>query len=837
MNHALIRKLRYSRAGQHEAHPFPLHLKDSLQLISDFFATKENNKLCLVFPTKEFAAQWLSIPTVLFLIESDFAHSTNEIAESLKTYKKGDKIILNNDAVVEWVGKDLNGFKFKHREFNKIDEIIVNIRKISKIQPAPPSRKALSSYKSVIEALNKKSETPTDKILGIQTDGNKLFQKNSICLISKHISFENSISEVSINDFLVDEYFKHGKIDDSGESEFPSPLLISNNLTNLALYLTLSDSISSIIIDGYSAIQERGVDFNDIDVKKIPTILITDLSEIESFGNIGDYGFDFFNFTKQNLQFDEIKKMSPFYALDEKLRKYTSFSLLKEHCNNLELERVTKLIHSIEKDDSVKELVSLKFLLIQLTNRISRITHPLHKDEVLPYNEMLSRIESHLFEHRFYLGGSVKAIEESILILKLIIEKFAVTPSEKCARFKELMRTHQYDYIICSTEDEARALGRYVSSLSLYNKPKVISVADVNNSLISTKAVKAILTGWAKSSNINRILSSFLFSELTILFYKFESEYFNSLQKRNKRFSSNVKSTINQKGIRPEDETRKENGYADLYFSENPNEAVTDDNFDIVDFELKLDRAQFSKFIVKGNQNDSVKAKRVEFKNDKFIYLTDTHGLLVLENFYPTSSKSLHIHKSRIENLQPGDVIAFIKTERELLNKVVGKQTTPSDLAETIKWIELWKHLLRNHYKILNNDFNKLVTKLKEHGCSRDQVTIRSWLFDDLRIGPRKDDDLISIAIMTNGTELYNNIKRVRTAIRQMTSWRMRASDFVIGQLKEKIKNSHSSIQINSTREFEDLGDVEILEITEINHSYDNVDIKNVNRLLEMTRI
>ena len=109
-----------------------------------------------------------------------------------------------------------------------------------------------------------------------------------------------------------------------------------------------------------------------------------------------------------------------------------------------------------------------------------------------------------------------------------------------------------------------------------------------------------------------------------------------------------------------------------------------------------------------------------------------------------------------------GDVIAFLKTERELLNKIVGRQTTPSDLAETNKWIELWKHLLRNHYKLLNNDFNKLAKELKERGCNRDSVTIRSWLFDDLRIGPRKDDDLISIAIMTNGTELYNNIEQVR---------------------------------------------------------------------------
>jgi hypothetical protein len=833
MNNEIIQKLKYTQAGQEEAHSLPLPLIESLQLISDFFSNNSNHKLCLVFPTKEFAAQWLSIPTVLFLIESDFALFKNEIIESLEKYQKGDWIILNNEAVVEWVGRDQNGFIFKHKEYNGIDEITISIKKISKIAPAPPSRKALSGYKRLVEAIAKTIEYPTDKILGIQTEGNKLYQKNSICLISKHISFENSISEISINNFLVDEYFKQGKIDDTGEVDMKSPLLISNNLTNLALYVTLSDSVSKIIIDGYSAIQERGVDFNDIDVKKIPTILITDLSEMGNFENIGEYGFDFYNFTKENLQLDEIKKLSPFSSFDKKLHKYVSFNLQKEICENADLEGITKLIHSIDKDESVKELMNLKILLIQLLNLVSRITHPLNQNEVAVYKGMLSKVESLFLENRFYLGGSIKSIEDSISLLKSVIEKFGNSSSEKCARLGELMKTNQYDYIICSTEDEALSLSLHLNSLDLTHKPIVITVADINNSLLNNEPVKAILTGWAKTNNVNRLLSSFLFSDLTVLFYQFEGRYFNSLQNRNKKFSGNVKSTINKRGIRSEKET--ENGFADLYKSESTGE--TDSNFDIAEFELKLDNAQFSKYIVKGNLADSVKAKRVEFKNDKFIYLTDTHSLLVLENFHQSTSKSLYIHKSRIENLHNGDVIAFLKTERELLNKIVERQTTPAALVETTKWIELWKHLLRNHYLLLNKDFNKLVSQLKERGCNRDPVTIRSWLFDDLRIGPRKDDDLISIAILTNGTELYNNIQQVRNAIKQMTSWRMKASDFLIEQLKAKIKSTHATIQVNSVIDFEDLGEVEILEITEINNSHDNIDIRNVNRLLEKAKL
>ena len=104
MNQDLIQKLQYSYAGQNEAHSLPLPLKDSLQLITDFFASNTTNKLCLVFPSKEYSAQWLSVPTVLFLIENDYTEYKEEIFESYRQYNLGDKLKLNGDAIVEWAG-------------------------------------------------------------------------------------------------------------------------------------------------------------------------------------------------------------------------------------------------------------------------------------------------------------------------------------------------------------------------------------------------------------------------------------------------------------------------------------------------------------------------------------------------------------------------------------------------------------------------------------------------------------------------------------------------------------------------------------------------------------
>lgn len=129
MNRELVQKMQYNCKGDTIVHPLSLPLKESLQLISDFFTNNSTNKLCLVFPAKEFAAQWLAVPSALFVVESDFAQFKNEIVETLNNYKKGDRIILNNEAVVEWRGRNANGFVFRHKEFKRVDELTVDIKK------------------------------------------------------------------------------------------------------------------------------------------------------------------------------------------------------------------------------------------------------------------------------------------------------------------------------------------------------------------------------------------------------------------------------------------------------------------------------------------------------------------------------------------------------------------------------------------------------------------------------------------------------------------------------------------------------------------------------------
>jgi hypothetical protein len=827
MNQELIQKLRYSYAEQHESHELSLPLNDSLQLISEFFKHNTSNKLCLVFPSKEYAAQWLTVPTVLFLIESDFAKYKNEITETYKQFKPGDKLKLNGKAIVIWSGVKESGVAFKTKGVGESSgaEITIEFADVIKLQKESPTRK-LSSLKTVKEILPKRNITPTERLLGIDTFGNKEFIKNSICLISKFKSYDDSIVDVLMNGAGVDNYFKPGKIDENGKASESSPFLITNNFSNLILYLAESISVSKIIIDGFSAVTPKS-DFSEIDRDfKIPTILITDLTEIETFREIKNHGFEFFNFTKDNIIIKESSTISPFKNFERKLNKYVSFRFEREICNNPELESISKKLHSLTKDDSDDNLNLLRISLIQLSNLLSRVCYVPSETEIENFNYKVAKIESYFIKCQLWLGESQKPIEDTISLLKMFVGQISNNKTEKCLRLEELLKQN-YDYIICPSEDEAVTLSNHIRN----SNTKIISVADVNDSILSEKPAKAILTGWAKSQNMNRILSSFLFSELKVLFYQYENSYYSSLQRRNKQSNESVKPTVGRSGIRSTADEAQLKGFEDL-FSEVEILNTEADTFDIVELELKVENIQYSKYGGKGNLADSCKAKRVDFENNTFIYATESHKFLVINELVESVKSNANIHSKKFEALQTGDVIAFINTDRDVLVELVEKTTKPNELASVKRWTELWKTLLKNYFFSIGNDFKRLVSSLEKCECKRRPSTIKNWLQDDNMIGPEDDADLISIALLTGSEELNENILTTRKAISQMTSWRMRASDLVREKIKAKLLVIAKHSIINTSIEIADLGRVEILKISELKKEAEEIDKKFAHHLI-----
>ncbi|HRK00826.1 MAG TPA: DrmE family protein [Ignavibacteria bacterium] len=825
----------HDSSKSYSLHPL---LLTSLKLIENYFASSNTNKLCLVFPSKENIAQWLSLATAFSSIKHDYISYKNEILDAYKEYKYGEKLILNNNAIVEWIGikdrKNIEGPTFRTRAEKNAAAVEITIRfsDILKLQRVFKGNQKLSPQNKVMKALPLRTLTPLEKLLNIDTSGNVEYLKDSVCLVSKFHSYEESVEKIKLMDHSINDYFNGVRLNDEGKVNAKSPLVISKNIQDLDLYLTKTDNIKTIIIDGFTKIYDRTINFSDIDKKNLPTILITDLSEIKSFELINEFGFDFFNFTKEFLMANLNEADGIFKHIEKKIIKFTTFKLINELCVDSQLSDVFQYINSIKNDGSNNDLNILKYSLINIFNHLSRISFIPNEEHIANLFSRLGNVELSFNKSRFWLGDTCNAIESSISIIRELIEKFAKIKADKCDKLGKLLDKNKYDFIICPTEDTTTLVERYLEVNSNNFRPKVISASDINNNLSTFNSSRAILIGWPGSDSMNRIINSFLFTDVTLLFYDFENIYFYSMQRCNAKNINKVKPTIDMNGIKMMD---KSNNYCSFDYLYNYNESLSsssNNSFDINELEVNLNSAQFSKYIVKGISEESLKAKRIDFYNGDFIFATETHKFLVINDLFERLDKQYNIYKRKVEELQGGDIISFIRTDRDILVELVDNQFSKSELKNVKYWIDLWKNNLKKQYILFNRNINTLIKGLRNNGCKKDEVTIKSWLFDENKIGPRDIEDLVSIANLTKSKELLDNINTVRAAISTMKGWRHDASDFVINRIKEEIIRKADSIKINSSIQIKGLGSADILKVITFSNVWENIDIRFVNKLI-----
>lgn len=827
--------LLYSCKAEEGQFFMPDQFIESLQIISNYFLNDINNKLCLIFPTKNHFAQWISIPIVLEAIYSDYLRYNSVIVEQYKQFKKGDKLILNNRAIVEWAGiktNIINGCKFEGPSFKTKGtnnyspaEITLRYSEVMKLQKAPLSRTALSSLKTVKSAFFRRNISKIESLLGIDTFGNKEFINNNVCLISKYKQYDSSIADLMLNKTSISDYFKESKIDENGVIKEKNALLISNNFANLILYLADSHTISKIIIDGFNSVTPRS-DFYDIDNEfKLPTILISDLSEIELFGEISNSGFDFYNFTNENLKLSLPQKNSPFHSFLFGTNNSITFNYKCDILNDDILESIFPILHSLKRDDADEKYFNLKIKLIQLFNILSRICYVPGEDEVSILLNMVNEIKLTFLNYQLWLGDSRDPIDKIITHLKEFIILLETNKTQKCSRLNSIIKDNNA-FIICPNDSEANSLMKHTN----LPNTRIISITDVNDNIIVPNNAKAIVTGWPKTSNLVKLFSSFIFSDITFLFYQFENQYFVSVQRRYGDILNRYKSTINNIGL-PITNQSITTGYENIYSI--PGQSLsTKGKIDINEYELYLDNSKYSKYTATDKILESCKAKRVNFENNTFFYASETHKFLVVNELSCPTLLNPIIYRKKPEALEISDLIAIINTDRNILVEMV-KISIPDNLFEKVGyWISLWKELLEKKYAQLGYDFPHLVKALNNAGCKRHIATIRKWIFDEDMIGPENDSDLRAIARMTNSDLLLKNIDTTRKAIRDMTGWRMRAADLVRDKIRAKLLEIRDKSVINSSFDIPDLGRVDILKVSGLKTEFEIIDKRYVNRLI-----
>ena len=135
-----------------DKYDLPYSIVNSLNIIDILINDESTKKLCIVFPSKDYAAQLISIHLAFSNICKNFEEYKSEIAESYRLYRRGDKLQLNGKAVVEWVGMRNGGcvFMTKGDGPHSGAEIQISYGDINKLQKVERDKK-LSAIKRVKE--------------------------------------------------------------------------------------------------------------------------------------------------------------------------------------------------------------------------------------------------------------------------------------------------------------------------------------------------------------------------------------------------------------------------------------------------------------------------------------------------------------------------------------------------------------------------------------------------------------------------------------------------------------------------------------------------------------
>jgi hypothetical protein len=262
------------------------------------------------------------------------------------------------------------------------------------------------------------------------------------------------------------------------------------------------------------------------------------------------------------------------------------------------------------------------------------------------------------------------------------------------------------------------------------------------------------------------------------------------------------------------------------------------EEFDIIDFELKMKRYRYAGYATTGSPDEIVRAKTVVFTQNRFAFITETHRLIVVTDLIRGKSSQGNIPRRDLGQLCVGDYVLFRESDKDIIREIADKFLAEQNLSHLRELAGLWKEPLQERYRAYGSDLDQLVLLLWGAGCEREPATIKSWLFYDDRIGPADKKDIERIARATENSLLLEKLHEVEAAITTVRGVHHQASSYIthklLAGLSEILDSELDSPSGGSsmTLDLDDFGQINILRVEEIIDEWKEYDISVVNRLL-----
>jgi hypothetical protein len=819
---------------------------------------KDNNRIVIILPKKYDIALWIS----LFCAIDIHKDESKGMSTLYNMCEKGQKVLLNG-CFVEFeclfFDKESNRKKIRIKCKNNIyiETFTDNIYQFE----LTSSNKALSKNEQVSRKLNLNEMERKDKstVLGLPRAFSN--NENSVILVSKIGDTEKFIDENYINENKIKELILCGKINPDGEIKTlhdddiianPS-LLISIDLYRIENYFEEhTNKTKGIIIDGLSkCIDDLQVLDEEILNNNIPVIVFTDHSDIESIRLLEERDFIIWQWDKEkiissNSVIESLQKFMPFYSINTALLNHTNLNIveLSPKFNNVDmvisiLWKLNKAIDSTE--EGIAEIISnFYFIAIDLL-RIIRIPS---ESELVSIKDKVNKLMERTYDNRLWLSEDIleKLDEINQLFMSIDVKKFA-KKNHKIETLRELIEASDDSHniaIIVSDKEKEKANDYWSNFFNVRKMTKVnfYTIKEICKSEISYQPNEIIVCGWLGSDRMYRLMNSYVSSKITLLLYSSEREWYSSSKKRwrhKSTFPMDFKKLSELLGI-PEEELFNMNGEqseGDYHIKDKSDDII--DSFDHEDFELRMNIYNYSSF-VSNNPMEYKEAKAVKFTNGQFVFFTEKHKSFILTDLIEGNVTSSEVPIMVVEKIKDNDYILFRETDTDIIRETADKLLIKEGYYYLREKAELWKTTLLKLFDKTDGNIQTLYKVLKKHGCTRHAITIKNWMYDEDKIGPREKSDIDIIFRASGDESLIDTSEEVFEAISKLRGVHHQASTYLQKKLIRNISSiirSEESIQTDGLNlEIDEFGKISILKIEEIGETWLNIDSKHVNKLL-----
>ncbi len=806
----------------------------AINVINDELGAK--NLLAMIFPQAESVACYIAAAASLASIKKQVDQGLG----TLPALTPGEKVLLDGvdfTFLGEVVDKGQAYYKFSYADEGTTKSIPVTSSNRMRIQHSVSTRNLAKRDKKAIKNV-------TDPILGLKLQGNTSLFQTKVVLVSGINAVREQVSDLRLSS-SADEcsklahVFGWGSLSEenevriwgsSGKKEEPL-VLVASNFADVYEYVEYSSLPPDVIIvDGTSCLRDLST-FELLLNTNIPFLFVLSGKDHDGIQYLKKKNFAFWAWNSGDLallhgEHSETEE-SPFFHLQKQIASFATFDVEVIDCSNPALEKSFGLLKQAEReltddDFQASEILSRTFgLFIGISRSVSDL--PLTSDR---YETALCLIESDLATHRHFLSPEfLSRLTETVGLLRdaisLLAEENAKPSRLRAAISQALSDGYEKICVVLNKTDfeaEKEALARaFPGDKVVFERSSGFRMSD--------DFEWVILCGYLNRKYMLRVFNDALSTNLTVLNYAFEKQWITSV--KNQFFGA-----FDNHAFRNHSVFGKRASEPPASPPEHPTTTATLEQFELKLHEFKRQR------ILKGLTEDAggqkVRARCVTFTQGSFAFLTESHSVPVINELLGGKSKVDKLPQKKLKDIAAEDLLLFRESSaRNLVRDVADILLEKGGKGELRKEASRWRGALEKVYEVSAASLSKVKAELKAHGCDRNELTIKNWLFDKDQIAPGEDTDILVIAEAANDHDLLRDIDAVADAIHQVRGAHIQASHQIAKLLEKRIKGELRDLSdMDVEVKVPGLGKVFVVCVESIDSAQVDVPSHKVNRLL-----